>query len=292
MKAKMILSVLTGVLILGGFTSEKNLVPDESVSLQDAEKQLLVKSGVVSNGTYKGDCIDLTLSNQKSKAVKVMVPAGTVFIADDEGEQNILVVSDIICFLKPGESKSFDISGFCCEKSDSSPGTGSTFKTSLHKDEKVNKLSAFLKDKNYPESAKQDAVWCVANGAPVSNIYIDDEKHHKELRNFVCELTGQKDTWYATPQNYTIDESRNINSETVEVNGMLSCDIDKPTHVSNEIYGDNGELIYKMGEPMLFPRKGHYNYEFKIKVQGWEKGKYYVLVKGGDKQLLKQEFEI
>jgi hypothetical protein len=47
-----------------------------------------------------------------------------------------------------------------------------------------------------------------------------------------------------------------------------------------------------MGNPMHFPRKGHYEYEFKLTVRGWEKGKYYVLVKAGEKQLLKQEFEI
>ncbi len=293
MKAKIQLTVVVAVFFFsGGFTSEKNLVTDEKVTLQDAEKWAFVKSTVVSNGHYSGDCIDLTLTNTKGSATKILVPAGTVFIADNAGEQNILVTNDIICLLKPRETKSFDISGYCCEHNDSAPDDGSTFKTNLHSDEKVKKLVAYMKDKNYTNSVKQDAVWCVANGSSVSNISLDDEVKQKELRKFVCDLTGQTDTWYTTPQNHVMTEERRIVSETVEVNGMLSCTIEAPMDVSNEVYDAENKLVYKMPEDMTFPMKGTYDYQFRVKITGWEKGKYYVLIKGNGKELLKQEFEI
>lgn len=292
-KGKMILfGILTGGLISLCFKMEVKTSTIVSMNLQDAEKNLVVKSGITSKGSYSGDCMNLSLTNLKSTPTSITIPAGTVFIADNSSEQNILVTQDIICQLKGKEIKTVDISGYCCEKSDAAPDEGSTFKTSKHTDEKVLKLADFLKGKNYDPHTIQEAVWCVANGAPVSNIYSENPTHQKEIMKFVCDLTGQKETWYTSKQNHEMNAQRQIVSTPVEVNGMLSCDIDKPVYVSNSIYTGDGKLIYEMGNPMHFPRKGHYEYEFNLTVEGWEKGKYYVLVKAGEKQLLKQEFEI
>jgi hypothetical protein len=292
-KGKMLLlGIMAVVLISLCFRTDVKTSAVVSMNLQDAEKQAVVKSGITSKGNYSGDCMNLSLKNLKSTPTSITIPAGTVFIADESSEQNILVTQDIICQLKGGESKTLDISGYCCEKNDSAPDDGSTFKTSKHTDEKVLKLAEFLKDKKYETHTIQEAVWCVANGASVSNIYSSDPVKQKELVKFVCDLTGQKETWYTNKQSHEMDEQRRIVSTPVEVNGMLSCDIDKPVYVSNSIYANDGTLIYTMGNPMHFPRKGHYEYEFNLTVEGWEKGKYYVLVKAGEKQLLKQEFEI
>ena len=290
---KMILvGMLAGGLVSLCFKTDVNQSAVVSMNLQDAEKDLVVKSGITSKGSYSGDCMNLSLTNLKSTPTSITIPAGTVFIADNASEQNILVTQDIICQLKGKESKTVDISGFCCEKSDAAPDEGSTFKTSKHTDAKVLKLTDFLKGKKYDSHTVQEAVWCVANGAPVCNIYAENPTHQKEIMKFVCDLTGQKETWYTSKQNHEMNEQRQIVSSPVEINGMLKCDIDKPVHVSNTIYANDGKLIYTMGNPLLFPRKGHYEYEFKLTVKGWEKGKYYVLVKAGEKQLLKQEFEI
>ena len=291
-KGKMIfIGMLAGGLISFCFKGDVKQTAVVSMNLQDAEKQLVVKSGITSKGNYSGDCMNLQLKNLKTTPASITIPAGTVFIADNSTEQNILVTQDIICQLKGGESKTVDITGFCCEKNDSAPDEGSTFKTSKHSDEKVIKLAEFLKGKNYDTHTIQDAVWCVANGAPVSNIYAENPEQQKELMKFVCDLTGQKEVWYTSKQDHQMDEQRRIVSSPVEINGMLSCDIDKPVNVSNYVYDSENKLLHTMG-PMLFPRKGHYSYEFKLTVEGWEKGKYYVIVKAGDKQLLKQDFEI
>lgn len=287
--------IFTGVLAGGLLSLCFRQQPDQSVvtsmNLQEAEKQSIVQSGIVSKGDYSGDCMSLSLKNLKSSPASITIPAGTVFLADNASEQNILVTQDILCQLKGGESKKLDITGYCCEKNDAAPDEGSTFKTSMHKDEKVIKLAEFLKGKNYDTHTVQDAVWCVANGAPISNIYTEDPAQQKELTQFVADLTGQKETWYVNKQNHTMDENRRIVSEAVEINGMLSCSIDQPVDVSNYVYDSENNLIHTMG-PMRFPRKGRYEYEFKLTVEGWEKGNYYILVKAGDKQLLKQEFSI
>ena len=177
---KMILvGVLAGGLISVCFKTDVKQSAVLSMNLQDAEKDLVVKSGITSKGNYSGDCMNLSLANLKSASTSITIPAGTVFIADDASEQNILVIKDIICQLKGKESKTVDISGFCCEKSDAAPDEGSTFKTSKHTDEKVLKLTDFLKGKNYDSHTVQEAVWCVANGSPVSNIYSENPTHQK-----------------------------------------------------------------------------------------------------------------
>jgi len=294
MKAKLFLPTGVGfLLIAASFTRQANPEPAiTEVKLQQAEKELTVKAKITSKGEYSGDCMNLELTNMKSGARQILIPAGTLFVADDAGEQNILVTHDLTVQLKPHEKKMVDLTGYCCEKSDAAPGEGSTFTTSVHTDEKVLKLLDFLKDKQYGTEATQDAVWCVANGSPVSCIYQSDVNKQNELRKFVCELTGQEDTWYTTRQQRSIGEDRMIQSSPVQVKGMLGFTAEKPMNVVKKIYDSKDSLLYTLGNGMNLPRAGYYEYEFNITVAGWEKGKYYVLVMGGDKQLKRQDFEI
>lgn len=287
--------ILASMLIFGlsawQLPIEKIKIIANSITIQEGEKQALIKSSVTSKGGHSGDCINLELINSSNKAQNILVPAGTVFIADESSEQNILVTKDIFCQLTGGQKKKINISGYCCEMSDSSPDNGSTFKVSTHSNDKVIQLVNFLKTKNYDEDALQSAVWCVANDASLGSVYCDDEKQTNELRDKICEITGKEKVWYTATQNYSLDEQRRIVREPVEVKGNLTTTIDKPMDVKNEVYNANNELLHTT-PAMKFPRKGKYDYEFFLKVTGWEEGKYYILVKGGNQELMKLDFEI
>lgn len=263
----------------------------KEITIQEAEQQAIIKANVNSKGGHSGKCIELKLENLTKKPQQIFIPAGTVFIADNSDEQNILMTQDMIFTLNGGQSKMMDVSGFCCEMSDSSPDKGSTFKVSMHKNEKVIQLVNYLKTKNFDENTLQSAVWCVANDAGLGSVYCDDEKQTNELRDKISEITGKEKVWYTAQTNYSLDEQRHIVREPTLVKGMLTTTIDKPMEVKQEVYNENNELLHT-SPAMKFPRKGKYDYDFYLKVSGWKTGKYYILVKGGDQELMKVDFEI
>jgi hypothetical protein len=113
----------------------------------------------------------------------------------------------------------------------------------------------------------------------------------ERIRTFVAALTGQKDVWYSTPQNRTVDNSGNIVSETVTIRGNISYTANKGMQVYNEVVKENGTRIHKT-EIMKAPINGKVEFTFTLRVKGWEKGNYLIKVKEGDRVIADYPFSI
>lgn len=266
-------------------------VDETSMTLDAAIKGKFLSTNVKGNGGHSGNCLKVEFKNLQNKKMSLTVPAGTMFKPSDDGAQNILVPQDQIFVLNPNESKITFVRGFCCEASDHSPAKDMAFTASVNKDPKMQKLFTFLKGKQYPDNLLQEAIWCISNGHAVTSICAPKMDAVKPLRDEMCKITGQVDTWYNTPQQHDVDEEGNISHVTTAVNGQIKFKALKASKIHNEIHDANDKLLVK--NPNEFTVKpGNVEYEFNIKVGGWEKGKYYVKVFEDDKVIHKQEFKI
>lgn len=280
------LSVAGVILFLSFVPTEKRLTIDEAVKAKQ------VNAVVTSKGDHSGNCMSIQVKNNLKEKVTLVISPGTLFKAKDESEQDIFVVKEQVIALAPSQSKVIDASGFCCQRSDRSPDEGSGFTVSKTTNEKLQKLADHINANNYPPESYQSAVWSVSDGKPVTNIYAADPEAVKPLREFVCQLTGQKNEWYTTEQKYEVTPTREIVAEPVKVTGKLQYQSTQGDQITAELWGPDNTKMFDLGKPMPAQRTGLLIYGFNLTVQGFPKGKYKVFIYGNRKELLKQEFEI
>jgi len=67
---------------------------------------------------------------------------------------------------------------------------------------------------------------------------------------------------------------------------------DAPVGIRAEVKGVDVEREYKIPGELKLPRAGEFEYDFNLRISGWQKGKYQVLIFAGDKKIHTQDFEL
>jgi hypothetical protein len=260
------------------------------VDLNQAIKSKQITAEIVSNGKYSGKSVELSLTNTTTKVITISIPAGSAYLPADDGEQTLIQLEEDMIVLQPGATQRKTIAAFCSEASDSAPSESGTFGLSSTKNEKLKQMIAYMKDKNIDKKSYQDAVWAVTDGRSISNIQADD-KVTKDFRLYVAKLLGKEDTWYTSPQQYSVDPRGNINSETVVISGELKFASDGLSPVHEEIYDKDGNKLYSTNAST--PRKSqNVTMNFTVRVKGWEVGTYTVKVMQGTVALKSFDFQV
>jgi len=268
-----------------------DVVPTEKeINLSQAIENNSIIADIQSIGSYHGKSISMSLTNKTSSHLKIKIPSGTLFHPENEGEQTLIHLEDNFIALKPHSSYSGMLAGFCTEANDRCPTEGNEMKISQNKNDKFNKLANYLKDNNVSKSVYQDAIWAISDGKSIANIDAS-EPSSAALRKFMAVLTGQKNTWYSSPQNRHVDEGGNIVHETVVIKGQLEFDCKKNAKVRQDIYKENGESVF-ISEKYMTAHISHINYKFTMRVRGWEKGKYYILIHDGTDEITRYAFVV
>jgi len=262
----------------------------ETLDLGDAIKKKLIDVSFVSNGSYSGNSLVCKAKNLQAKAYKIRIPEGTFFQAPSDDEQSLLVPQSDYFLLQANQAKSVTLNGFCTNASKKAPTENGSFKLSAYTaNTKMPTLLAHLKGKKYDNSTLQDAIWAITNGHQVSNVVGEDKTTITDLRKFLFTLTGQKETWYESPQIRSIEPDRSINFETARITGDLSYRTTQDAKVYSEVFSPEGEVTFKTNTRTI-EMTGELTYNFKVEVKGWKKGKYQVRVMENNKLIKAFEF--
>ncbi|MCH2229012.1 MAG: hypothetical protein MK105_01615 [Crocinitomicaceae bacterium] len=280
------LSAIIFTIIISAFTYNA----PKSLSLIDAIDNNTITATITSSGNYSGNCINIKLKNNTNVPLKITSLGGTNFSPEDEGEQTLIQLEDIFLVLKPNSEYNGKIAAFCTEASDRCPSNSTKMSPSKNNNPNLDKLVAYLKGKHIPKTTYQDAVWSISDNKPISNI-ANDNMASKDLRTYLAGLTGQKDSWFSSPQNVQVDESGNFNCETININGALEFDCKKGAKVRQDIMKSNGEPMFESNKTMT-AQTTHVKYRFRMSVKGWEKGDYYVKIHDGTTTLATYDFFI
>jgi len=107
----------------------------------------------------------------------------------------------------------------------------------------------------------------------------------------MASLTGQKNTWFSSPQNRSVDAGGNIVQETVVIKGQLKFDCKKNAQVHQDIYKENGESVY-ISKRSMTAQTGKVTYKFTMRVKGWDEGKYYIRIHDGTDEITRYYFNV
>jgi hypothetical protein len=297
MRKYFLFSIFSALLILMSF--RKPVVA--KISINDAVLKGLVKIKLNGAGGHSGRCVTGEIQNLKGQELNITFLPGHRLNSADDTEQDLLIVREQMIVLSGSEKKNLDLSAFCCQLTNKSPGQGSGFKLGKSADEKLVKLSKFINGlDSLPDGVLQEAVWCISNNNNPSNIALysdgsNENSHLKKnvdsLRKFVCKTTGKPDTWYSTPQNRFETPERIIQPNPVEVYGTFSYEVTTPTTLNSELIDPQGKVFFKMPGKEV-KRKGKWDYEFQVYVKGFPPGNYHIVLKSGNTVIVDKEFTI
>ncbi|MEX2484877.1 MAG: hypothetical protein WED10_09965 [Brumimicrobium sp.] len=282
----------TAILLLSSiFLLSLNKESTSEVDIFEAIEKDLINFSAKSNGGYSAESIVVDVENL-GNLKSIVVPAGTRFLSEYDHEQDLITTEDEIIVLNRHSPTNEILSGYCVQKFNSAPSDGARFLIEREKNENIRKLVDYIESKNIDEQIKQTAIWSVSDRTNVSGIYKEGDEQIDKLRAYICSLTGQENVWYNTNPSYSVDEDRNIVQETTEVQGLINYEVKKTGKIKMLICKENGEVIRTLGGSMSVDHLGDFQFNFKVKVKGWDAGEYSVKIQIDDTPIHNEKFEI
>lgn len=285
---RILISASILVFLIFGF--QKSNLSTSTIDFHQAIAQKIISVNPISNGKYSGKSVQLKIENKTARKMVVKIPALTTYLPENEDEQTLIQVEDMIVEIDANESNQVLVPAFCSELSDRSPQKERQFAIAKSKNEKFRKLSNYISNNPVSKYNYQEAVWAISDNQSINNMTVDTPED-KSFRKFMSGLTSQKESWYSSPQETTVDPYGNINRETVRISGGLKFDSDGATIVYQAICDSTGKELFKGPERHIRKVKD-VEMTFSIKVKGWEKGNYEVRVMRGESILKKFPFTV
>lgn len=261
-----------------------------AVSIHDLVASRQMNFTPQTNGGYNQGSITVTLESL-TRSKKVLIPMGTRFTSALSEEQDLILPEDVIVDVPGNGEKKVTLDAYCVQHSNLSPDADQTFGFTAEKDKNLMKILQFMQGKNYHPSVVQNAIWSITDGENVAGISMNDPEE-KALREFICETTGMENVWYDLDREYRQTESREIIPETKQVAGDIAYEVNETGKVVLQVVEEDGTVIRELGGGMPITHTGSYKFRFSMKVQGWDRGLYFVQLKLADDVFHKVTFEV
>lgn len=256
------------------------------ISIQKAIEQGIIKASLKGTGGHSGDVVKLSALNLLNDSVYIIIEAGRKLDSEKEDEQDIMIMKPTLFALSKKEKKETVLNGYCCQATNHSPTSNSNFKVGKMGDSSFVRLSKVIAKKQYSKSDIQNAVWCLSNNYPVSNV----SKSLTDLREFLAVEKGVPDPWYQTEM-VVPDDGRITNNQVSKIYGNMTYFLRNDCALTIQLLDRNGHLIQTFSSNKLLQR-GTYDYWFELSVTNFPKGKYFVRVMGDTQEVMKKEFVI
>ncbi len=261
-----------------------------NIAFEKALQEKKIEVVIVPTGGHSGKCITVQVKNLTKGPLNLELSPGTIFVPENEEEQTLITAQTQLLAINKNEVKNFSVLAYCSEASDKCPTKDSKFGLSKTQNVSLNQLAGFLDSlKGLDDHVIQQAIWCVTDSESVSNVYTEDPKVSKTLRNYLCSLTGQKDTWYNTQRAISVDANNNIIRVAKEIKGDIVLESTVPVELQGAVMDSTGKVIFQNPNKTRCPA-GKIKFEFKLKVEGWAPGEYAVVYTNNGQEVLRQSF--
>jgi len=288
-----IVLMMIGAFLSLSFITTKSV--KSSFNIQELIKSPDFDVNIKSNGEHSGKSVLLDIKSNSTKTINLKIPAGTLFYPGNDDEQTLVSPREEILVINKKQLNTISLYGFCTEHQDRSPKAEGDFKIGKNKNEKLAKLLRFFKEnKGINKHAVQEAIWCVTDNESIAHVYSDDPILDKNLKKTLSEITGQKIPWHTKKRKIETNASGYIFATPVEITGEVIFTTTKKTSVKSKVINAAGEVVFPNNQDLKIPRAmSNIKLDFKVKVSGWETGKYYVIYYTEEgNTILKKEFTV
>ncbi len=260
-----------------------------------------IKVEMASNGQSLADgMLTAKIKNVTSSIMSVKIPAGQIFICEEDPRQNLIIVKEEIFALNPNQEYKKSLVGMCIEADDNSPGDGTGYKIGEKAKDNLLSCAQFINKNKIFNSTGQNAIWAFSDDHEIGWINARTPAE-KELREYAAKLKGVENPWYSTSH---LGNDNNQLSDTydptqpstevyemteAEINGDFAWSLDKRTNITFGIYDSEGKAIRTFFSNKQFT-PGELSLRFHYKATHMERGTYFAKMTSGDQIIAQREF--
>lgn len=247
---------------------------NERLSVQKLYDTGKVDLQIIGLGGHTGFCVSMKLMSTSAERLHVWIEPGRRLVSEDPFNQDILIVKEIKLELDPGESKSVEIFGFCCQSQLASPSPGSIFFIGFMAPKEWIELAEFMNTKNFDLQDIQMAVWVLSDDHHPASV-CSANNNVTALRRKIAEIRRDSDPWYCII--YERDDSLLFSNKHLNLSGNLSFVVKHYCTITIQIRSESGKLMKTLARELPY-QEGSYSFEINQNIKGWSKGKYEILV--------------
>ncbi|MDB5257399.1 MAG: hypothetical protein JWM14_2094 [Chitinophagaceae bacterium] len=248
---------------------------DKYIALATYLKEGKVRAKLMSLGGHSENCMSIELKNLSKDTVFLFLEPGRRLLASDTTMQDILIVKKEEVLLTPLASKKINGYGFCCESTNRSPKTGTSYAIGHMAPAFWVKVAEFISNNKFPSEALQSAVWVMSNDHDITSVYAQDEDAVRPLRKLLGEVKGVAVPWYS--KTYEKDTDRVFSGKENYILGKIPYKLKNNAIVSIVVRDKWGTIAKTLVEEAA-KGPGPQEYELELNVKGWGKGEYVITI--------------
>ena len=259
------------------------------VSLQKAFDKKYITAKAVCKGGLE---LNYKVTNLMKDSLVILIPAGWRFNSDagKKDYQDILVAHEEILALRPKETKTFDVKGYCCEATKGGPVAGAPYTLGKLADSSLVQLARYLNTHQTDKNAEQYSVWAVSDHKETANITSNNDSLASLLRTFVAGIKGEPLPWYTLLKRARITTTGDVQDHPVRFKADIAYAISKTCYSYCYIVDEKGNKVSEIFGAWLQPENSDYKASFNV--AGLKKGDYRLILENKDSSLFERNFKI
>lgn len=259
------------------------------VSLQKAFDNKYIKAKAVCKG---GLALDYLVSNLLKDSLTILIPAGWRFNSDagKNDYQDILVAHEELLVLKPKQTKTFEIKGYCCEATKGGPQSGAPYTLGKMADSSLVCLARFLNTHKIDSNTEQYSVWAISDKKETANITSKNDSIASVLRRFVANIKGEPLPWYTLLKRANVSNTGTVTDHPIRFKATIPYQITETCYSYCYILDANGQKVSEIFGKWLLTSEKEYQANFNI--SSLKKGDYKLVLVGKDSSLFEKIFRI
>ncbi len=260
-----------------------------SLSLQKAFDKHYITAKAFCNGGLE---LTYSVSNLLKDSLFIQVPAGWRFNsnAGKSDYQDILTARQQVLVLKPKETKSFNIRGYCCEASKAGPVQGVPYTTGNLADSSLVYLARYLNTNSCDENTAQYAVWAVSDRKETANITSKNDSLVAVLRSFVADIKGEPLPWYTLLKKAYVTPAGSVYDYPVRFKADVPYSVTQTCYSYCYLIDAKGQTVSEILGTWLYPEMHQYKANFNA--AGLKKGVYRLVLENKKETLFEKSFLI
>lgn len=200
-----------------------------------------------SNTSHYGKCLTLVLQNNTPSKIDIAIPAGMQVNPKDSNYQNLVVTENMFVGINPNENKTIPVYAMCTESHDMAPGNETiSYKLVKPATGNLNEVANFIAKEKLHNSEGQNAVWCISNKKPLTEISGYDTTAVRKLQTLVAKITHQKMPAPPAKTDYKRNYYAPVSTMQIKVGGSYSFAFSHEKNVHIGMFNTQNVLVREL----------------------------------------------
>lgn len=246
-----------------------------NVEILNAIKQAKINVSINGNdkSTHYHEPIALNIVNNTFTDLNISIPAGTLFLPNDIGEQTLIATQNIFAKLTPKQSKNIILKAMCIEPWDRAGSQKSIYTIKQNTNDTLVQFANYVSKNKYFSSCAQSGFWTLVRKNSLANVYGADSIEEKNIRNYLAKNAGLKFFNDSELKDYRY----NYYFQPKEtLSGYFQFGLLLPHHVQIAMFDTTGILVRELFNQQNFKPNKNEKIIYKFDFEVYNHDKYYV----------------